>query len=398
MAALELKRSVRVVLTRQQMFTFGYRPDALQTRRARRRRRRRAPGGPARRGRRHLALRGLPGGRRQLVGPALRTATTSRSTYKLAQARHLHARRHARAGRRRPASSRSRCAMDELAYATGHRPARAAAAELRRDATRTRTSRSPRKELRACYAQGAERFGWRSATPEPRSMREGRELVGWGMATGIWEAHDAGRRARSADADAPTAGSRSATATADIGTGTYTILTQIAADALGLPIEDVTAQARRLVACRRRRSRAAPGRRPPPARPCMAACREVAGAAVQAWPASMEDSPLADVDVDDVDVRGRPHLGRGRSRAQRRASPRRCAPAGMDQIEAEEHGRARTSRRKNVFRPTRTRRLRRGAGRRGARRGPRHAGRRSRSRPARSSTRRPRAARSSAAW
>ena len=44
------------------------------------------------------------------------------------------------------------------------------------------------KQLRECYRQGAERFGWSKRNPQPRSMRDGNELVGWGMATGIWEA------------------------------------------------------------------------------------------------------------------------------------------------------------------------------------------------------------------
>ena len=96
------------------------------------------------------------------------------------------------------------------------------------------------KELRACYQREPSASAGRSGAPEPRSMREGRELIGWGMATGVWEAHDAAdERARHSDADGKL---EVATATADIGTGTYTILTQIAADALGLPIEDVTAQ------------------------------------------------------------------------------------------------------------------------------------------------------------
>ena len=38
------------------------------------------------------------------------------------------------------------------------------------------------KALRACYVQGAERFGWARRTPAPSSMRDGRDLVGWGMA------------------------------------------------------------------------------------------------------------------------------------------------------------------------------------------------------------------------
>jgi xanthine dehydrogenase YagR molybdenum-binding subunit len=69
-------------------------------------------------------------------------------------------------------------------------------------------------------------------------MREGRELIGWGMATGIWEAmmmpHTA-RAVLTADGRAEIT-----CATADIGTGTYTVLTQIAADALGLDMDKVT--------------------------------------------------------------------------------------------------------------------------------------------------------------
>src|SRR5262249_60528593 len=44
------------------------------------------------------------------------------------------------------------------------------------------------KQLRECYRQGAERFGWSNRNPRPRSMRDGNELVGGGMASGIWEA------------------------------------------------------------------------------------------------------------------------------------------------------------------------------------------------------------------
>ena len=94
------------------------------------------------------------------------------------------------------------------------------------------------KELRACYQLGAERFGWSRRNPEPRSMREGRELVGWGMATGVWEAMMAKTAARAV----LTRDGRLevSCATADIGTGTYTILTQIAAETMGLRMEDVT--------------------------------------------------------------------------------------------------------------------------------------------------------------
>jgi xanthine dehydrogenase YagR molybdenum-binding subunit len=69
-------------------------------------------------------------------------------------------------------------------------------------------------------------------------MRDGSELVGWGMATGIWEAlqmKTAVRIVLTANGHAEVA-----CATSDIGTGTYTIMAQVAADMLGLPLEDIT--------------------------------------------------------------------------------------------------------------------------------------------------------------
>jgi xanthine dehydrogenase YagR molybdenum-binding subunit len=94
------------------------------------------------------------------------------------------------------------------------------------------------KELRECYWQGAEAFGWDKRNPEPRSMRDGSDLVGWGMATGVWEALQmpiAVRIVLTANGHAEVA-----CATSDIGTGTYTIMAQVAADALGLPLDNIS--------------------------------------------------------------------------------------------------------------------------------------------------------------
>lgn len=94
------------------------------------------------------------------------------------------------------------------------------------------------KELRNCYLQGAEKFGWDKRNPEPRSMKRGNKLVGYGMATGIW---DANRMLGRAEAIMTKDGKvEIKSAVTDIGTGTLTIMTQIAADELGLPIEDVS--------------------------------------------------------------------------------------------------------------------------------------------------------------
>ena len=127
-------------------------------------------------------------------------------------------------------------AMDELAYALKLDPL-----ELRK---RNHASVDPEgqkpwssKELLECYRQGAERFGWTKRTPAARSMRDGRLLVGQGMATATYPANQS---ASSAVCRLRPDGTALVQAgTQDIGTGTYTIMTQIAADALGLPIEKV---------------------------------------------------------------------------------------------------------------------------------------------------------------
>jgi xanthine dehydrogenase YagR molybdenum-binding subunit len=92
--------------------------------------------------------------------------------------------------------------------------------------------------LRECYREGAEAFGWNKRNPEPRSMRDGHELVGFGMASGVWEALQMPAAARivlTANGHAEVS-----CAASDIGTGTYTIVAQVAADSLGLPIENIS--------------------------------------------------------------------------------------------------------------------------------------------------------------
>src|SRR6266849_8965004 len=129
------------------------------------------------------------------------------------------------------------CAMDELAVALKLDPL-----ELRLRCYSDRDQHTDRpyssKSLRDCYRQGAEAFGWDRRNPEPRSMRDGTELVGWGMATGVWEALQVPITVRiglTANGHAEVA-----SAASDIGTGTYTIMAQVAADMLGLPLDNVT--------------------------------------------------------------------------------------------------------------------------------------------------------------
>jgi xanthine dehydrogenase YagR molybdenum-binding subunit len=128
-------------------------------------------------------------------------------------------------------------AMDELADAVGLDPLELRLrnyAELDQDSGKPWSTRA----LREAYTEGARAFGWHRRDPRPRSMRAGRHLVGWGMATGTypraWMPAEARVRVRAdGTVDVETSG-------VDIGTGTYTVLAQVAADALGVPVEQVT--------------------------------------------------------------------------------------------------------------------------------------------------------------
>ena len=127
-------------------------------------------------------------------------------------------------------------AMDELALALGIDPLEI---RLRNHADADPTSGRPwsSKKLRECYAEAAGRFGWQRRSPAPRSMRDGRWLVGWGLATATYPAH-----LDSATASATRLADGSfvvRSGTHDMGTGTYTVMTQIAAQALGVPMEAV---------------------------------------------------------------------------------------------------------------------------------------------------------------
>lgn len=90
------------------------------------------------------------------------------------------------------------------------------------------------KSLRECYRRAAQRFGWSRRSPGVRSMREGNVLIGLGMATATYPAkrQPASARARlTADGTVIVQA-----ATHELGTGTYTSMTQVAADALSIPV------------------------------------------------------------------------------------------------------------------------------------------------------------------
>ncbi len=235
LAALALKRSVRLVLTRPQMFELGYRPAMIQK----------------------IALGANADGTLDAITHDAVTITSqyeefhrqetgwSGLLYKAPNAKYEH--RLARldlptaADMRAPSATTAlfalESAMDELAVKLKLDPMEL---RLRCYSDRDQNEDKPfgSKALRECYRQGAEAFGWSKRNPEPRSMRDGSDLVGFGMATGIWEALQVPitvRIALTANGHAEIA-----CATSDIGTGTYTIMAQVAADALGLPLENIS--------------------------------------------------------------------------------------------------------------------------------------------------------------
>jgi xanthine dehydrogenase YagR molybdenum-binding subunit len=128
-------------------------------------------------------------------------------------------------------------AMDELAYETGVDPV---TLRLRNDTAIDPLSGRPfsTRAMRRCLTEGAARFGWEKRTPALRSMRDGRYLIGQGMAGAIYTHWRWPAKAR-----VTLRGDGSALVEAgmhDIGTGTYTVMQQVAADALGLATEKVT--------------------------------------------------------------------------------------------------------------------------------------------------------------
>jgi len=128
-------------------------------------------------------------------------------------------------------------AIDEMAQACGMDPL---AFRLKNYAEVEPISGKPfsSKALRECYSQGAERFGWERRPLAPRQMRgEGGLLVGWGMGTAVFPAMMFEGQARAVLRR--DGGGVLEIGAHDMGQGATTALAQIAADALGLDIDQV---------------------------------------------------------------------------------------------------------------------------------------------------------------
>ncbi len=234
MAALELKRNVRVVMERHHMFTFGHRPPTIQMTRF----------GADADGKVDALYHGAWAETSRFEdytevvvnwANMLYPAKNTQYDYKVVEL-DVYSPLDMRAPGGSTGMHAIESTMDALAYELNMDPL-----ELRlrnyseKDVSVGRPFSS--KELRECYLQGAEKFGWSGRSPEPRSMRRGNKLVGYGMATGLWEANRLFARATAIMT--PEGKLIVESAVTDIGTGTLTVMTQIAADAMGLPVSDV---------------------------------------------------------------------------------------------------------------------------------------------------------------
>jgi xanthine dehydrogenase YagR molybdenum-binding subunit len=235
LAARELHEPVKVTMTRQQTFHLvGNRAASIQRVRL----------GAGRDGRLVAIAHEVNMATNAHAEYAEQTATTSRSLYaapnRLTQHRltplDVPPGEDVRAPGEMPGLLAIEPAMDELAYALGMDPV-----ELR---IRNEPALDPERgvpfsdrRLVECLREGARRFGWERRPARPASLRDGRWLVGYGMAAGI-RMHFQGPTAAKVRLG-PDGIAIVQTDMTDIGTGTYTILAQVAAEALGLPLERV---------------------------------------------------------------------------------------------------------------------------------------------------------------
>jgi len=235
MAAREIKRPVKVNYTRRQMFTgHGYRPYTWQ----------KVSIGATRDGKLQSIIHEATGNTSTFedfaenpntFGRTLYNCPNYDTPYKLAKT-DLPTPTWMRAPGAVSGAFALESAIDELAY------------ELKIDPLEFRIINYAKKDpdtgkefsskaLMDCFKQGAAKFGWEKRKLEPRSMREGKWLVGWGTATGTWGAYQLPASIKMtfrADGTALVG-----SATADIGPGTYTVITMISAEYLGLAPDKV---------------------------------------------------------------------------------------------------------------------------------------------------------------
>jgi xanthine dehydrogenase YagR molybdenum-binding subunit len=241
LAARQLRRPVKVVLSRPQVLTnVGHRSETVQ----------------------RLEIGAKPDGTIFALRHDVRThssigddfvepaAITSRMLYQTASYKSSHevVRLNVmnpswmRAPGEAPGQFALESAMDELSYLLNIDPI-----ELRRINHASVNAHNGKpfssKHLLECYTLGAERFGWSARKPQPRSTRHGNTLIGYGTATATYPGYLMGAAVKVALSN-DSSGIRATVSTAgnDSGTGLYTMLAIIAANALGLPVDNVTVQ------------------------------------------------------------------------------------------------------------------------------------------------------------
>src|SRR3984893_56730 len=235
MAAQVARRPGKLALTRQQMFPLaGYRSPTIQ----------RVQLGAQRDGRLTAIAHDVVEQTATIHDYADPTAVPTRAMYAAPNRRTTHrlarldvpATAWMRAPGECPGMFALESAMDELAIACGLDPIEL---RIRNEPAVDPESGRPfsSRGLVACLREGAQRFGWQQRDPAPGTRREGRWLVGTGVAastfpaiqfpaTALVQVDQAGNYRVRIDAS-------------DIGTGAWTVLTQIAADALEVPPERV---------------------------------------------------------------------------------------------------------------------------------------------------------------
>ncbi|MFI8193240.1 xanthine dehydrogenase family protein molybdopterin-binding subunit [Streptomyces sp. NPDC085946] len=231
MAAGALRRPVRVVLTRRQMFSLtGYRsPTAQRVRLG-------ADAGGRLRALEHRSLN-QTSTVWEFVEPSAGAARTmydadAHRTVNEVVRLDVPSPAWMRAPGEAPGSFALESALDELAEKCGLDPVEL---RLRNDPERSPVSGLPfaGRNLAACFREGARRFGWADRDPRPGLRRDGRWLLGTGTAAASFPA---GALPSTAAVTAEADGTFTVRiAAADIGTGARTALTLVAADALGVP-------------------------------------------------------------------------------------------------------------------------------------------------------------------
>jgi xanthine dehydrogenase YagR molybdenum-binding subunit len=234
-AARQLRQPIKLTLTRKQMYSgIGYRPTSRQ----------------------RLAIGADRSGRISAIVHEAHTETSRYNAYEdnlMTGARFLYSSPNMRSTyrvvpldvnpptfMRGPGATTGafalESAMDDLAYQLGMDPIEL---RLRNEPDRDLSEDLPfsTRRLTDCFAKGGDTFGWSRRNPTPRSTREGNQLIGLGMAAA---GYHTSRSQCAAEARINADGTADIQCgTSDMGPGTYTSMTQVAADALGLPLNRV---------------------------------------------------------------------------------------------------------------------------------------------------------------